>query len=260
MLAEGSDSRLLTFAFLLGQTQSPFANKSLVACNVKPSVIRFCKVLILTLQRKPRSNARFVSIPPCPCEVPNVFANLDRWEMHIASFVCSFFMEFLKLFSFFPLLFFFLLLWQTDTVAFHESVAPPMGRRGNAFKILSSVGPLPCDSHLMSIRLFLFFGFFLWNGLLLLNSEGYYERTLWNIAISLEYLYRIGPEIMCANFREIWRKHVEKIAKSVFWRKFKMAENLSWRKWAWPIWGDAPQPKESREKIILIFRHTVQEL
>ena len=78
MLAEGSDSRLLTFAFLLGQTQSPFANKSLVACNVKPSVIRFCKVLILTLQRKPRSNVRFVSIPPCPCEVPNVFANLDR--------------------------------------------------------------------------------------------------------------------------------------------------------------------------------------
>ena len=78
MLAEGSDSRLLTFAFLLGQTQSPFANKSLVACNVNPSVIRLCKVLILTLQRKPQSNARFVSIPPCPCVVPNVFATLDR--------------------------------------------------------------------------------------------------------------------------------------------------------------------------------------
>ena len=93
-----------------------------------------------------------------------------------------------------------------------------------------------------------FFLFFWWNRLLLLNSEDYYERTLWNIAISLEYLYHIGPEIMCANFREIWRKYVGKVAKSVFWRKFKMAENLSWRKWAWSIWGDAPQPKESREK------------
>ena len=188
-------------------------------------------------------------------------------------------MHFWKLFSVFPFLFFFLarlagrctrhhlcfalILWQTDTVAFRELVAPPMGRRGNAFRNLSSVGPLPCDSNLMSIGLcflvfFLFF--FLRNRLLLLNSEGYYERTLWNIAISLEYLYHIGPEIMCANFREIWRKYVGKVAKSVFWRKFKMAENLSWRKWAWPIWGDAARPKECREKRILIFRHTVQEL
>ena len=75
---KGLTQGCIMFAFLLGQTQSPFENKLLVACNVKPSVIRFCKVLILTLQRKPRSNVRFVSIPPCPCEVPNVFANLDR--------------------------------------------------------------------------------------------------------------------------------------------------------------------------------------
>ena len=87
-------------------------------------------------------------------------------------------MHFWKLFSVFPFLFFFLarlagrctrhhlcfalILWQTDTVAFRELVAPPMGRRGNAFRNLSSVGPLPCDSNLMSIGLYflVFFIFF----------------------------------------------------------------------------------------------------
>ena len=65
---------------------------------------------------------------------------------------------------------------------------------------------------------------------------------------------------MCTHFCDIWRKYVGKGAKRVFWRNFKMAENLSWRKWAGPIWGDASWPKESREKIIVIFRPTVQEL
>ena len=65
---------------------------------------------------------------------------------------------------------------------------------------------------------------------------------------------------MCADFREILRKYVGKVAKSCFEQKCKMVENLPRRKWAWPIWKSASQPKESREKRILIFRHTVQEL
>ena len=92
------------------------------------------------------------------------------------------------------------------------------------------------------------------------TSEPYYGRTVWTIGMSLEYVYRLGPETMCTDFWEIWTKSVGTGAKSVFWRKFKMAENLSRRKWAWPIWGDASWPKESRAKGILIFRHTVREL
>ena len=53
--------------------------------------------------------------------------------------------------------------------------------------------------------------------------------------IRLGRFVRVGPEILCTNFREIWTKSVGTGAKSVFWRKFKMAENLSRRKWAWPI-------------------------
>ena len=63
--------------------------------------------------------------------------------------------------------------------------------------------------------------------------------ALWKIAISLEYLHCMGPEIMSAEFHEISRENVGKEAKSVFWGKVEMAENLSWRKWVWPIWGDA---------------------
>ena len=96
------------------------------------------------------------------------------------------------------------------------------------------------------------------NRLLPPTSEGYYGRAVWTIGMSPDYVYQIGPEIMCANFCEIWTKSVGTGAKSMFWRKFKMAENPSRRKWAWPIWGDAPWPKESREKRILILRATVQ--
>ena len=101
---------------------------------------------------------------------------------------------------------------------------------------------------------------FLSNRLLPPTSEDYYGRAVRTIEMSLEYVYRIGPENMCANFREIWTKSVGTGAKSVFWRKFKMAENLSRRKWAWPIWEDASWPKESKEKRILILRPTVREL
>ena len=101
---------------------------------------------------------------------------------------------------------------------------------------------------------------FLSNRLLPPTSEDYYGRPVWTIGMSLEYVYRTGPEIMCADFCEIWTKSVGTGAKSVFWRKFKMAENLSRRKWAWPIWGDASWPKESREKRNLNLRPTVREL
>ena len=98
------------------------------------------------------------------------------------------------------------------------------------------------------------------NRLLPPTSEDYYRRPVWTIGMWLEYVHRIGPEIMCADFCEIWTKSVGTGAKSVFWRKFKMAENLSRRKWAWPIWGDASWPKESREKRNLNLRPTVREL
>ena len=71
---------------------------------------------------------------------------------------------------------------------------------------------------------------------------------------------RTGPVMMSTIFCEIWTKFVDLARKSVFLRKCKMAENLSWRKWAWPMWGDASWPKESREPRILILRHTVKEL
>ena len=55
-----------------------------------------------------------------------------------------------------------------------------------------------------------------YKGPLRLNSEGCYGQTVRNIAISLDSLYRVGPEIMCGDFREIRRKYVGKVAKSVF--------------------------------------------
>ena len=44
--------------------------------------------------------------------------------------------------------------------------------------------------------------------------------------MSLEYVYWVGPEIMCGNICEIWMESVGTVVKRVFWGKFKMAENL----------------------------------
>ena len=46
-----------------------------------------------------------------------------------------------------------------------------------------------------------------------MGPSHYYGRMVWNITISLEYLTRMGPEITCADFCEIWRKYVGKFAK-----------------------------------------------
>ena len=108
-------------------------------------------------------------------------------------------------------------MFRCETIAFRASVAPPMGRSENAFGGLLSVGPLTSDSNLVSIGHFVSdFWQFMWNGPRPLNSEGCYGRTVQNIAISLERLYRVGPKIMCGDFREIRRKYVGKVAKSVF--------------------------------------------
>ena len=104
-----------------------------------------------------------------------------------------------------------------QTVTFPASVAPPTGRSGNAFGGLSSVEPLTSDSNLVSIRLFVCdFWRFLSNAPLPLNSERCYGRTVRNIGISFGNQYGGGPEIMCGDFREIRRKYVGKVAKSVF--------------------------------------------
>ena len=104
-----------------------------------------------------------------------------------------------------------------ETVTFRASVTPPMGRSESAFGGLLSVGPLTSDSNLVSIVHFVSdFWQFMWNGPLPLNSEGCYRRTVRNIVISFKRLYRVGPKIMCGDFREIRRKYVGKVAKSVF--------------------------------------------
>ena len=88
----------------------------------------------------------------------------------------------------------------------------------------------------------------LWNRSLPLTSQAYYGQTLQTIKIPLEYVYRMGPEIMCTYSCKILTEFVGGGVHSVFWRKFEMAGNLYWRKWAWPIWGDASWAKESKEK------------
>ena len=92
-----------------------------------------------------------------------------------------------------------------------------MGEIGNAFGGWSSVGPLTSDLNSVSIGLSVCdFWRFLSNGPLPLNSERFYGRTVRNIGISFGNRYGVGPKIMCGDFREIRRKYVGKVAKSVF--------------------------------------------
>ena len=68
----------------------------------------------------------------------------------------------------------------------------------------------------------------------------------------LKHLYRIGSEIMCTVFCEIRIKSVGGGAKSVFWRKFKMAENQSRGKWVW-IYGEMHHDSRNPGKNIFWF-------
>ena len=69
---------------------------------------------------------------------------------------------------------------------------------------------------------------FLWsNRIFPPTSEADYGQTVHTIKKSLKPLYRIGSEILCTNFCEIQTKSVRRGAESVFWREFKMADNLS---------------------------------
>ena len=60
-----------------------------------------------------------------------------------------------------------------------------------------------------------------------------------------------GPlNMLCTKFDEDWMKNVPKVVKNVFFKKIKMAEKFSRRKWAWPISVYLVPSKE----------HTVQRL
>ena len=140
-------------------------------------------------------------------------------------------------------------------------VAPPMDENGNGFGSPLRSPPTTCDSNLARIgHSVCDLWHFLWNRPLPLSLEADYGRTIRIIKMPSGHFYRIGPETTCTNFCEIWSKYVGIGSKSVFWIKLKMAEKLYWRKWAWPMWGDASWPKESCEKRILNLRPTVQEL
>ena len=142
------------------------------------------------------------------------------------------------------------------------SIAPPIGEIKQYFFHQLRVHPCTPVPSLVSIgRCVPELWRFLWNRP---HPQNFGRRLYRNGAVFRKtaklVVCRTVHRLSVLWFGEDWPKCDRGIAKKRFWTKFKMAENLVRRKWAWPISVDAGGPRESRKKRILIVDPTVQKL
>ena len=148
-----------------------------------------------------------------------------------------------------------------QTVTFFAFAAPPVDENGIAFGRGLMLAPHTSDWNLGWVgRLVADWWHVLWNRPLPLTSDGVHGREQKRKNLKEILCHPTGTENMCDDFCEIWTKFEDLKNKSVFWRNVKIVENLSWRKWAWPIWNNPSRGQESQEKGILNLRPTVQKL
>ena len=107
--------------------------------------------------------------------------------------------------------------------------------------------------HWLDVSFMIFGIFFLSNGSSHQILKPITDKRYGLLNTLLKQLYQVGSEIRCTNLCEIRTKSEGGVEESVFWRKFKMSENLSRCKWAWPIWGGASWPTESRGIFYLFY-------
>ncbi len=89
---------------------------------------------------------------------------------------------------------------------------------------------------------------------------GCHGQTIKDIPNKSNAFVRLSPEMLYTEFDKNWSKIEGGEAFLLIFTKFKMAENLSWRKMTSQGALDSSWPKDSRDTKFLKIGHTVQKL